>query len=111
MNILSEASFAAPDVVLVLEGDVPLDVWLAPEVCEPLALEVELPELEGLLTTVTVVRVVHCAWLLAEASPCWYGKNVMWPEVSSWTKEVTPAKYDALESLLVGPAKTAVVLL
>lgn len=72
MNRLSEEeSFAAPDVVLVLEGDVPLDVWLAPEVCEPLALELELPELlEGLLTTVTVVRVVHCAWLLAEASPC-----------------------------------------
>ena len=61
--------FIDPDV-FVLEAVGPLEVLLAPAVWEPLALELELPELEGLLTTVTVVRVVHWAWLLTEASSC-----------------------------------------
>lgn len=61
-------------------------------------------------TAATFATAAHVAAEFADASPCLYDRKDSAPVLSSWTSAVMLAAYDALASLVVGPARIWVEL-
>lgn len=84
------------------------DGALVPVFVEPVVLVLPGVDVAG-ATLRSEATVDHVAALLAAALFCWYGRKETTPVLSSWTKEVIPAKYVALGSLTLGAGSAAVV--